>query len=99
MTKHNRLRWKMRPAETGLRSIGAAPRPHVYHDGKTEYATVYANGGGWQSDQNGWYYVCRIESDSPLSDGNYINTCRHPVAELDEAKRLASEWVKARLKP
>ena len=92
MTEKIRLRWKREPELTGLQAVGAGPRPYKYHDGKTEYATVYANGGDWQRRQSGWYWVAHIGSE-------LINTCREPVAELDEAKRQASEWVKARIKP
>jgi len=85
-----RLRWKQRPRETGLRSIGARPRGWDLHDGVDEYATVYPNGGGWQSQQAGWFWVA-------FGEVPHKNTHDSPKAEASEAKAEAMAYVKKHL--
>ena len=87
-----RLRWKRDAPETGLARIGAAPRGYIYHDGSTEYAWVSACGGGWHSAQRGWYWVALEQPGLPLE-----NTCRSPVATVEEAKRDAERYCKAHI--
>lgn len=89
MTK--RLRWKLKPAETGLRAVGAGHRGYVLHDGEIEYAHVNPNGGGWRTAQKGWYWV--TYGPVPL-----MNTCCSPVASADDAKKAARAYVDAFLK-
>lgn len=89
MTK--RLRWKLKPAETGLSAVGAPPRGYVLHDGEIEYAHVNPNGGGWRSAQNGWYWV----SYGPVP---LMNTYGSPVSSADDAKKAARAYVDAFLK-
>jgi hypothetical protein len=86
-----KLRWKMQPAETGLRAVGAAPRAHDLHDGEEIYATVSPNGGGWQRKQNGWHWYSRVS-------GEPVNTWAEPVATVEEAKAQAQAHVKEYLK-
>lgn len=86
-----KLRWKLQPREKGLRAVGAAPRGYQYHDGNEIYATVSPNGGGWQRKQDGWYWYSRVSGES-------VNTCRTPVATIEEAKAQAQAHVKEYLK-
>lgn len=91
MTAKRHLRWKRRPAETGLAAVGAPPRGWGLHDGENEYAAVYPNGGGWQRKQKGWYWC---------ASGNGIdhrNTCDRPVETPEQAKAEAMAYVKAQL--
>lgn len=90
MKTKTHLRWKREPAETGLRAIGACPRGWVLHDGTTEYASVNPKGGGWQSKQNGWYWVAHEQVP-------YKNTCHEPVETPEQAKTDALAYVKAHL--
>lgn len=89
--KRGRLRWKRHARETGLRSIGATERGWDLHDGVEEYATVYPNGGGWQSRQNGWFWTAH-HGDIP-----YISTYQSPRAEATDAKAEALAYVKHHL--
>lgn len=86
-----RLRWKRHPPETGLRAVGAAPRGWDLHDGVEVYASVYPKGGGWQSKQNGWYWV------AAANQVPWRNTSGTPVADPDKAKAEATAYVKAAL--
>ena len=88
--KPGRLRWKRRPKETGLRAIGAPPPGWVLHDGVDEYASVNPKGGGWQSRQNGWFWVA-------FGEVPYINTYQSPRADANEAKAEALDYVKTHL--
>ena len=89
--KKKRLRWKLDPQETGLRSIGAGPRGSTYHDGETEYASVAPVGGGWSGPVIGWYWIA-------YEGVPYENTCNEPVDTQEEAKKQAQEYVKKHLK-
>jgi len=86
-----KLRWKKEKAETGLRAVGAGPRPYDYHDGTTVYAKVYAQGGGWRP-LKGWYWVAGWRSCVP-----YKNTCDNLCETAEEAKTQAAEYVKQHL--
>ena len=86
----SKLRWKREPAETGLRAVGAAPRSYRYWDGVNDFATVSPNGGGWRSEQKGWYWWARV-GDA------WNNTANNPVATVEEAKEAAVKWVKEHL--
>ena len=88
-----RLRWKKRPAETGLRAVGAGPRGSVLHDGAREYASVNALGGGWRGPLRGWYWVCGHEVS-----GEHVNTCDNPAPDEATAKAQAMEYVKTHLR-
>lgn len=83
-----RLTWKREPRETGLRSVGAAPRGSKLHDGENTYAVTYPNVGGWARPQKGWYWVAGWDSCVPT-----VNTYRSPVETEDEAKKAAREYV------
>jgi hypothetical protein len=83
-----RLRWKMRPPETGLRAIGAGPRPRYLHDGETEFATVYAHSTR-HAGKTGWYWVA-VGNGVPLR-----NTCAREIETVEQAKKEALEYVKA----
>ena len=91
--KKKRLRWKLDPQETGLRSIGAGPRGSTYHDGETEYACVASLDNGWSAPAKGWYWVAYAGKGVP-----YKNTCNEPVDTEEEAKKQAQEYVKKHLK-
>lgn len=85
-----RLRWKLDPAETGLRRIVAGPRGSTLRDESgTRYATVATVGRRHGAP---WYWVAGWESGVP-----YMNTCRDPVATVDEAKAEALAHVRAAL--
>lgn len=86
------MRWKKAPAERGLRSIGAAPRGSVLHDGTTEYAIVRPLGGGWRGPLLGWYWV--TSSDVV---GEWRNTCSDPAPDEATAKSQALAFVKSAL--
>lgn len=87
-----KYRWKMAPKQTGLSSIGAAPRAHYFQceDGK-RIASVCPNGGGWRSEQNGWFFAVNSDSGCPhynsVSDNIYFN-------ELADAKAAAVKYIK-----
>ena len=81
-----RLRWKLDPRETGLRSVGAGPRGSTLHDGEKRYATVSPIRGG------GWYWVAGWSSGVP-----HMNTSHSPVDTADEAKAQAMAYVKEHL--
>ena len=83
-----RLIWKREPKETGLSSIGSQPRGSKLHDGEKTYAVIYPNGGGWRSEQKGWYWVAGWDSDIP-----YINTSNAPCETEEEAKKAARKYV------
>lgn len=87
--KAGRLRWKKRPKETGLRSIGAGPRSSVYTDGTTEYASVHAHSFR-HTGKRGWYWTSRAGEA-------LINTCNVEGVDEATAKRHAQEHVKAQL--
>lgn len=88
----NRLRWKKDPPATGLRSVGAAPRGHVYHDGEKRYASVRPLGGGWLP-MRGWYWVAGWDSDVP-----HYNSCNAPCETPEEAKKQAVDYIAQHLK-
>ena len=87
-----RLRWKLEPKETGLRSIGAGPRSSRLHDGSTTYAMVSAARVGLRHEWNGWYWVAGWNSGIP-----HKNTCGKLCATADEAKAQAMDYVKQHL--
>ena len=87
-----RLRWKKKPKETGLRSIGAGPRGSVLHDGVTEYAWVNALGGGWRGKLKGWYWI-----SSSDAVGEWRNTCNELAQDEATAKAQAMAFVKEKL--
>ncbi len=87
-----KLRWKLEPAETGLRSIGAGPRSSNLHDGTTKFASVSSLGGNWAGPVTGWYWVAGWDSDVP-----YKNTCGDPAATAEEAKAQAMAYVREHL--
>lgn len=88
-----KMRWKKNPAETGLRSVGAGPRGYVYHDGKTEYASVNALGGNWRGPLQGWYW-CAPSNEELGIEWNNTATDK-PYTTPEEAKNAAAEYVKA----
>lgn len=83
-----KIRWKKQARETGLRSIGAPPQGYVLHDGKTEYATISPNGGGWIRKQQGWYWVVPTHEHIP-----YKNTWQSPCESVEDAKAQAKKYV------
>ena len=83
-----KIRWKKEPEETGLRRVGAAPRGYFLHDGKTTYAFVSSNGGGWSTKQKGWYWVVPTHESIP-----YKNTCQTPCETVEESKTQARDYV------
>lgn len=85
-----RLRWKRHERETGLRAVGARPRGWDLHDGIDKYAAIYPNGGGWQCEQNGWYWAS-------FGLVPRVNTCHEPVQTPEEAKAAAMAYVKSHL--
>lgn len=93
-TKRPRLRWKMRPKETGLRAVSAGRhRSSEYSDGVNDYyASVSPLGGYRASPLRGWYWVAGSEPTVP-----YKNTCNEPVPDEATAKKEAEAWVKKHL--
>lgn len=88
-----KLRWKLQPAETGLRAVGAGPRASDLHDGESEYATAYPIGGNWRGPLTGWYWAARNdEYGVPL-----VNNFHKPCATVEQAKAEAMAYVKAHL--
>lgn len=87
-----KLRWKKGPKETGLAAVGSGPRGYVYHDGEQQYASVSPLGGCWRGPLTGWYWVAGWGSGVP-----HKNTCNNPCETPEEAKKQASEYVKAHL--
>ena len=87
-----KLRWKLQPAETGLRAVGAGPRSSDLHDGEKQYAVVSPVGGGWRAPLTGWYWVAGWDSGVP-----HMNTCDRPCKTVEEAKASAMAYVKAHL--
>ena len=88
-----KIRWKKEPKETGLRSVGAAARGYVLHDGKTNYAYIYPKGGGWLGKQNGWYWVVPMHENMP-----YKNSFQTPCETVEKAKAEAKDYVMSYLK-
>lgn len=86
-----RLRWKRRPAPTGLSRIGAPHSGWKLHDGEETFASVYPKGGGWRCEQTGWYWVAH----GPGIELH--NTAREPVATPDAARAAAMQYVKEQL--
>lgn len=82
-----RLRWKKRPPQTGLRSIGARHPGFEYHDGDLCYASVFEHSTR-HTGKTGWYWVARGEG-IPL-----VNTCKQEIATEAEAKQAAQDYVK-----
>lgn len=89
MTQRGRLRWKKRPAETGLRAIGAGPRESDYTDGVEVYATVYAHSTRLTG-KSGWWWVSRATE-------NFVNRCDLVGLDEETAKQQAQEHVKSAL--
>lgn len=87
-----KLRWKKLPKETGLARVGAGPRGSVLHDGKREYASVYALGGDWRGPLRGWYWVCPTDAV-----GEYRNTYKTPLSDESAAKAEALAFIRERL--
>ena len=87
-----KLRWKLHPAETCLRAVGAGPRSSDLHDGEKRYAVVYPIGGGWRAPLTGWYWVAGWDSGVP-----HENTCYRPCVTVEQAKAEAMAYVKAHL--
>jgi len=82
-----KLRWKLKPAATGLMAVGAGPRGSILHDGEKTFAQVIAHRGG-----TSWYWVAGWDSDVP-----YMNTCEAPVPTAEEAKAQALAYVKCHI--
>lgn len=85
-----RLRWKLKPKETGLRAIGAGHRSSWLHDGTKHYATVSAL--RQRHAVTGWFWVAGWGSGVP-----HENTCNDPVPTAEEAKAQALAYVKQHL--
>jgi len=88
--KRAALRWKLAPKETGLRAIGAGPRPSWLTDGKTRYACVSSLGKSAAR----WFWVAGWDSAVP-----HRNTAGEAPLSLDEAKSAAMAYVREHLKP
>lgn len=88
------LRWKRKPAETGLRRIGASPRGSNLHDGQETYATTSFISKRHGHKVEGWYWTARNDKAGvPLE-----NTCYEPVADEDTAKAAALAYVKKHMR-
>jgi hypothetical protein len=81
------LRWKQQPKETGLRRVGAGPRPSALRDNDKEVLWVAPLGGGWRGPIKGWYWY-----------GCGENTSVAPWPTEIEAKAAAMAFYKARAK-
>lgn len=81
-----RLRWKLEPRATGLRSVAAGPRSSWLTDGENRYACVSSLGRSSAR----WYWVAGWDSRVP-----HRNTCTESPQTLDEAKASAMEYVRA----
>lgn len=84
-----RLRWKKHPKETGLRSVGSGPRGSDYHDGETDFATVYAHSKR-HTGKTGWYWVSVV-------GGFIVNTCDREIPTEQQAKDEAAAHVRQML--
>lgn len=81
--KNRVARWRKQPRETGLRSIGAAPRGYELRMGDDVILYVAPSGGNWALPLEGWYWV-----------GMGQNTCRNLKATAEEAKAEADAYFK-----
>lgn len=87
------LRWKRKPAETGLRRIGAGPRGSDLHDGTEKYASTNFISKRHGHKIEGWYWTARNDAHGiPLA-----NTCYEPVADEVTAKANAMAYVRKHL--
>lgn len=86
-----KLRWKLKPAATGLAAVCAGPRSSDLHDGMERFATVQALGR--HAGRPGWFWYARNESRGvPLE-----NTSHRPCNTVEEAKAEAMAYVKEHL--
>lgn len=83
-----RLRWKRKPAITGLARIGSGTQGSTLHDGQNEFANT-----NYQRATDSWFWVARNdEFGVPL-----VNTYRSPNKSEQEAKDQAMSYVKQKL--
>ena len=78
-----KLRWKLKPALSGLMRVGAKPRGSVLYDGEKVYAHL-----DWLR-SGGWYWTAGWDSDIPK-----FNSCETPLDSSDDAKAQAMAYVK-----
>ena len=79
-------RWRKEPRETGLRSIGAAPRGYELRVDGEDVLRVRPAGGNWARKLEGWYWVGmghNTYNEKPL------------FATAEEAKADADAYFKA----
>lgn len=92
------LRWRKDKRETGLSSVGAGPRgSKLFLDNAGEegyLASVYASGGGWRGEIQGWYWVVPTNEEKGLE---YVNTCSKLLETEKEAKDAAKKYVQEAL--
>lgn len=86
------LRWKRNPRPTGLAGVCCGNMGSVLREGEKEYASTNYSEGKW-GNSKGWFWSCRDEAQNKV-----INTCREPVENELEAKKAASDYVKAMIK-
>lgn len=95
MTKEDReptrVTFKLKPAETGLRRVGAGPRSSHINLNGSPIGSVCALGGGWRGPVRGWYWV--IHADAVRPGSPLMNTCHKPAKSADEAKAQAKKWI------
>lgn len=78
-------RWRLDPAETGLRAVGAGPRCSGLYAGTSDWILkVSPIGGDWKEPLIGWYWY-----------GMGQNTCRRPCATVEDAKAEAMAFYRA----
>lgn len=82
-----KITFKLHPRETGLLSVGAAPRGWVIKVDGNEVGHVYPSGGDWRSPLTGWYFV--ISGDGYV----YKNTCNVPAPTPEQARAAAKEHI------
>ncbi len=86
-------RWKMDPAETGLRAVGAGPRGHTLRLNGEELMRVCPAGGNWARPLEGWYWVSHLGG---TTRNTYGEGKIWPTAE--EAKADATAFYKKTVK-
>lgn len=85
-------RWRKQPAETGLRSIGAAPRGYELRAGDEVLIRVAPMGGGaLNGPLRGWYWYGAGKNTA--NDGQRWDTAEEAKSAADAYyKRHSSEW-------
>lgn len=85
-----RVTLKLRPRETGLRSVGAGPRGYDVKVNGRRVGSVSSLGGHLGTPVRGWYFAV---GDEKLGIP-YRNTCGEVGVPLEDVKKAAVAYVK-----